>query len=76
MKTISLKQLHARTGYWTGVAQKTPLIVTRRGEKIASLQPLPETAASRPVFQGRDWSKLPKIDFDSTVMISEDRDAH
>ena len=75
MKTISIKQLHARTGYWARIAKKTPLIVTDRGEKIASLQPMPETAALRPVFTGRDWSKLPKIDFDSTVMISEDRDA-
>lgn len=75
MKTISIKQLHARTGYWTGIAKKTPLIVTNRGEKIASLQPLPDTAPARPVFKGRDWSKLPKLDFDSTAMISADRDA-
>ena len=75
MKTISIKQLHARTGYWTGIAKKTPLIVTNRGEKIAALQPLPKVSAARPVFQGRDWSKLPKIDFESTAMISEDRNA-
>lgn len=75
VKTISIKELHARTGYWTGVAKKTPLIVTNRGEKVASLQPLPESAAPRPTFKGRDWSKLPKIDFDSTEMISADRDA-
>lgn len=75
MKTISLKQLHARTGYWARLATKTPLIITDRGEQIASLQPVPSAAAARPVFQGRDWSKLPSSDSDSTVFISEDRDA-
>lgn len=74
MRTISIKQLHARTGYWTGIAQKTPLIVTNRGEKIASLQPLPKSVTLRPVFKGRDWSKLPSSDVDSTIFISEDRD--
>jgi hypothetical protein len=73
MKTISIKQLHARTGYWTGVAQKTPLIVTNRGEKIASLQPLVEPAP-RAKFPKRDWTKLPVSDLDSTDLISADRD--
>ena len=75
MKTISIKQLHARTGYWARIAAKTPLIVTDRGDKIASLQPVPSTHSPRPVFTGRDWSKLPKLDFDSTAIISEERDA-
>lgn len=74
MKTISIKQLHARTGYWARRAAKTPFIVTDRGDKIASLQPVPPTTALRPVFTGRDWAKLPKLDFDSTAMISEERD--
>ena len=73
MKTISIKELHAATGRWVRAAKKQTIIVTDRGEKIATLQPHVETAP-RPVFRGRDWSKLPKIDFDSTVMISEDRD--
>ncbi len=75
MKTISIKQLHARTGYWARLAKKSPLIITDRGEKIATLQPVPASAAARPVFKGRDWSKLPSSDLDSTVFISEERDA-
>lgn len=75
MKTISIKELHARTGYWVRTAKTTPLIVTDHGEQIASLQPMPASAAARPVFKGRDWSKLPSSDLDSTVFISEDRDA-
>ena len=73
MKTISIKQLHARTGYWTGVAQKTPLIVTNRGERIASLQPL-GALTPRAKFPKRDWSKMPASDLDSTDLISADRD--
>jgi hypothetical protein len=75
MKTISTTQLHARTGYWARRAAKTPFIVTDRGDQIASLQPVPSTTALRPVFTGRDWNKLPRLDFDSTAMISEERDA-
>jgi len=75
VKTISIKQLHARTGYWARLATKTPLIITDRGEQIASLQPVPAAATGRPVFKGRDWSKLPSSDLDSTVFISGDRDA-
>jgi antitoxin (DNA-binding transcriptional repressor) of toxin-antitoxin stability system len=75
MKTISIKQLHARTGYWARIATKTPLIITDRGEQIASLQPVPASVAARSVLKNRDWSKLPSSDLDSTVFISEDRDA-
>ena len=73
MKTISIKQLHARTGHWVRTAKKTPLIVTDRGEKVASLQPHNE---GTPVvkFAKRDWSKLPSSDLDSTDLISADRD--
>jgi len=74
MKTISIKELHAETGRWVRAARKQPITVTDHGEKIATLQAHIDEAASRPVFKGRDWSKLPKIDFDSTAIISEDRD--
>jgi antitoxin (DNA-binding transcriptional repressor) of toxin-antitoxin stability system len=74
MKTISIKQLHAETGKWVRAARKQPVIVTDRGEKIASLQPHLPIDPPRPVYTGRHWSKLPNIDFDSTGMISADRD--
>ena len=73
VKTISIKQLHARTGYWARSAQKQPIIVTDRGERIASLQPLGD-AAPPAKFPKRDWSKLPASDLDSTDLISADRD--
>lgn len=74
MKTISIKELHAATGRWVRAAKKQTIIVTDHGEKIVTLQPHVEAEKPRPVFTGRDWSKLPKIDFDSTEIISEERD--
>jgi hypothetical protein len=38
------------------------------------LQPHLPIDPPRPVYTGRHWSKLPNIDFDSTGMISADRD--
>ena len=74
MKTISIKQLHAETGRWVRAAKTQTISVTDRGEKVAVLMPHTDEKKARPVFTGRDWSKLPTIDFDSTAIISEERD--
>ncbi len=73
MKTISIKQLHARTGHRVRTAKTTPVIVTDHGERVASLQPV-GAPAPRVKFAKRDWSKLPSSDLDSTDLISADRD--
>jgi|688.fasta_scaffold1889242_1 prevent-host-death family protein len=74
MRTISVTQLRSRTGYWVRRAAKTPILITKRGVPIAALQPLREAESVQPFFKGRDWTKLPKINFDSTLIISEERD--
>jgi len=74
MKTISIKELHAATGKWVRAAKLETITVTDHGEKVAVLKPLPEKENPRPVFKGRDWSKLPSSPVDSTIYISEDRD--
>lgn len=75
MKTISIKQLHARTGYWARAAKKQPIVVTDRGEKIATLRP--HVAETRPAAV-IDWAArkkwMPVSSADSTVFISEGRD--
>jgi antitoxin (DNA-binding transcriptional repressor) of toxin-antitoxin stability system len=75
VKTISIKQLHARTGHWVRAARTTPVIVTDRGEKIATLQPHLEPTRPAAVI---DWAArkkwMPVSSIDSTVFISEDRD--
>ena len=74
MRMISVTQLRSRTGYWVRRAAKTPILITKRGIPIAALQPLREARSRQPIFKGRDWNKLPKINFDSTLIISEGRD--
>ena len=75
VKTISIKELHAETGRWVRTAKKRTLIVTDRGEQVASLQPLSISTKPRAVLNAaerRAW--MPVTPFDSTVFISEDRD--
>lgn len=74
MKTISIKELHAATGRWVRAATKQTIIVTDHGEKVATLKAHTEEQAPRPVFTLKGRGPRPKIDFDSTIIISEDRD--
>jgi prevent-host-death family protein len=75
MKTISIKQLHARTGHWVRAARTAPVIVTDHGEEVAVLNSREKTHLPRPVFTLAGRRPRPKITGDSTVLISEDRDA-
>ena len=84
MKTISLRELHNNTGKWVRRAKdEQEIIVTDRGQKIASIQPL----RSSPTEMKVDWKnrklvpgfakylKEGKIGSDSTEWISEERTA-
>jgi antitoxin (DNA-binding transcriptional repressor) of toxin-antitoxin stability system len=75
VKTISIKQLHAETGRWVRAAKKEPIIVTDRGEKVATLQPHVEENRPAPVFSLNARRARPKSPVDSTIFISEERDA-
>lgn len=75
MKTISIKQLHAETGRWVRAARQQPIVVTDRGEKVATIQPYDDSARPRAVLdpaRRRRW--MPVSPVDSTVFISADRD--
>ncbi len=74
MKTISIKELHAETGRWVRSAKSTPVTVTDHGEPVAVLAPYAPGAKMRPVFTREGRGPRPKINFDSTIVISEDRD--
>ena len=81
MKTISIRELHAKTGeYVRKVAEAGEIYVTDRGKTVAKLVPQqPETEV--PYFARRKLTpafkkimhKL-KGGTDSTIAISEDRD--
>ena len=74
MKTISIKQLHAETGRWVRAAKTQTLIVTDRGEKVATIQPHIDEASPAAVFTLKNRGFRPKVPVDSTIYISEDRD--
>jgi len=80
MKTISIRELHTRTGHYVRQAATEPITVTDRGETVARLVPVPAatgiTFAERRLRPGflKLQSKL-LIGAESGQLISEDRDA-
>jgi antitoxin (DNA-binding transcriptional repressor) of toxin-antitoxin stability system len=73
MRTISIKQLHAETGRWVRAAGKESIVVTDRGEAVASLRPHSPADAPKTVFTLKNRGFRPKLPVDSTVFISEGR---
>jgi antitoxin (DNA-binding transcriptional repressor) of toxin-antitoxin stability system len=81
MKTISIRELHERTGAWVRKAVELgAIIVAERGKPLARLEPVPDVRSANP-FRARRVrpgyarlrGKLGRAT-DSTAMISEDRD--
>jgi prevent-host-death family protein len=75
VKTISIKQLHARTGHWVRTARTSPVIVTDRGEEVAVLNSRDHADSPRPTFSLAARKPRPRVPGDSTAAISEDRNA-
>jgi prevent-host-death family protein len=79
MKTISIRELHTRTGHYVRRAATEPITVTDRGETVARLVPISEptgiTFAQRRLRPGfKRLMNTLVIDVDSGRLISEDRD--
>ncbi len=77
MKTISIRELHTRTGHYVRSAQTDPLAVTERGKMIAILQPVTGNQLIGRPFPRRtlkDLVRLKTSHLDSSKIISEDRD--
>ncbi|MEO5721359.1 MAG: hypothetical protein ABIR71_07815 [Chthoniobacterales bacterium] len=80
MKTITIRQLHDRTGDWVRKAvQLGEIRVTERGKTIAKIVPQSATPET-PYFARRELSRafrllMPKLQggTDSTQLISDDR---
>lgn len=81
MKTISLRELHNKTGKWVrSVKEEEEIIVTDRGQAIASLRPLKTEPKMKIDWRNRDlapgyaeYLKYGKPTSDSTPGISADR---
>ncbi len=77
MRTISIRELHTRTGHYVRSAQTDPLAVTERGKRIAILQPANGSQLAGRSFPRRTLKELVRVkpgSMDSSKIISEDRD--
>jgi antitoxin (DNA-binding transcriptional repressor) of toxin-antitoxin stability system len=84
MKTITIRQLHERTGHWVRQAERHgEILVTDSGDLVAKIVPEPKPRkvpffAHRPM--SREFKKLSESGklgvgaIDVTEMISEDRE--
>src|SRR5271154_7203555 len=76
MKTISIRELHMKTGRWVRhAASRGPIVVTDRGRRVAALQPFDASIAGRPL-PNREAAirKRSKVPVDSAVYVSELRE--
>jgi antitoxin (DNA-binding transcriptional repressor) of toxin-antitoxin stability system len=76
MKTISIRELHLKTGRWVRhAASRGPVVVTDRGRRIAALQPFDASVTGRPL-PDREVAirKRSKVPVDSVVYQSELRE--
>ena len=73
MKSVSIRELHERTGRIVRQAAQQPVIVTDRGSRIALLKPYSEEEIVGRPFPIRDPASMPNVDVDSTELISRDR---
>ena len=76
MRTISIRDLHLKTGQWVRrAATHGPIVVTDRGRRIAALQPFDDSMASRPLPNRETViRKRSRISVDSLVYQSELRE--
>ena len=80
MKSISIRELHTRTGHYVRAAATEPITVTDRGQIVARLvssaEPERTSFAQRRLRPGfkRFLSKPLPTGTDSAQIISEDRD--
>ncbi len=76
MKTISIRELHLKTGRWVRhAASRGSIVVTDRGRRVAALQPFDASVTGRPL-PNREAAirKRSKVPVDSAVYQSELRE--
>ena len=76
MKTISIRELHLKTGRWVRhAASRGPIVVTDRGRRVAALQPFDASVTGRPL-PNREAAirKRSKFPVDSAVYQCELRE--
>lgn len=81
MKTISIRELHAKTGHWLRqVAEEREVVVTERGRPVARMLPPAEAPAGNPFLKRKLLPGVARLlqrpigGPDSTAIISAMRD--
>jgi antitoxin (DNA-binding transcriptional repressor) of toxin-antitoxin stability system len=81
MKTISIRELHARTGAWVRKAVELGAItVTERGKPLVRLEAIPDPKTANPFRTRRlrpGYARLKGTlgkGTDSTIIVSDDRE--
>ena len=76
MKTISVEELHEQTERVISQAAQDTIVVTKNGRPQAILKPYPDETILAPYWKERErmLAELPRINADSGVYISQDRD--
>jgi hypothetical protein len=75
MKTISMRELHHATGKYVRESRSHPLVITERGTRVAVLKAFTEEEVAGRPLPRRRAADLPAVGLDSTLLISQDRDA-
>ncbi len=75
MKTISIRELHLKTGRWVRhAASRGPVVVTDRGRQVAALQPVDVSSRGRPLPNREETiRKRSRIPVDSVIYQTESR---
>ena len=76
MKTISIRELHLKTGRWVRHAvTRGPIVVADRGRSVAALQPFDPSVIGRPL-PNREAAirKRSKVPVDSALYVSKLRE--
>ncbi len=76
MKSITLAELHEHTEQVVlRMTEEDGLVITTQGQPVAILRPAPERRSRGTPLPKRNSGTLPTTRADSTVFVSEERDA-
>ncbi len=77
MRTLTVRDLHLKTGHWVRAAQRggAAIVITERGRPVATLSAYDATRHARPLPPRSGLKRpLPKIAVDSSTVVSAMRD--
>jgi antitoxin (DNA-binding transcriptional repressor) of toxin-antitoxin stability system len=75
MRTATIRELHMNTGKLVRASTQESILITERGQAVAILKSAKAGDLIGKPFPKRDIRKMPKVPGDSTIYISEERDA-